>query len=281
MAEGRMLRKKISRDGRVAQLSAHAALLYVMAIPHLDVDGRMDGSPVAVRGTVVPALASAHINDDEWSDTSVAGYIVEWTGTHDEDDPALPRALVAHYCIGGTWVCHFAGFAENQQLRRDRERPSSFPPPPSHLLKRLGIDPDADSGQPPEQPRTQAEAEVQDQQPPDQRGPSRARYESVAALPDHGFSETPLEELAAQVTEGVARRQAALATHGPLARLLEILPDADENTPAVLHAAFDPLGPAAIEHARREIVDLAGDVRRPSAYAVGIAKRLQREQAAT
>lgn len=80
---------------------------------------------------------------------------------------------------------------------------------------------------------------------------------------------------------GVAKRQAALATHGPLARLLEILPDADENTPAVLHAAFDSLGDGAIEHARRELLELAGDVRKPSAYAVGIAKRMQREAAAS
>lgn len=269
MAEGRMLKKKISRDGRVAQLSAHAALLYVLSIPHLDIDGRMDGSPVAVRGTVVPALASAH--PDDWTDSRVAAYIAEWTGTRDEDT-GLPRPLVLHYCIGGIWTCEFQGFRENQTLNRNRERPSSFPPPPAMLLAELDLEVDADST--PEQLRTQAEAEVQDQDPSDQRGLSRARARESgrAALPGFQISEEPLDEISREIVEAVERRKEALSSHGPLARLLEVLPDADDRTPSVLHALFDGLGAAAIEHARREILEVGP--RRPAAYAVGIAKRL-------
>lgn len=272
MAEGRMLKKTISRDCRVAQLSTHAALLYLMSITHLDIDGRMDGSPIAVRGTVAPALASAH--PTEWTDERVAAYIAEWSGTRDENS-GLPRPLVLHYCTGGTWVCHFLGFRQNQQLRRDRERPSSFPPPPAWLLRQYGL-PDADSGTPPERLGTQAEAEVQVQEPPDQRGLSGAREAAPAtnraALLEIPSSETPKDELAASVVGGVARRRRAVGTHGRLGRLLEVLPDADDRTPSVLHGLFDGLGDAAIEHARREVLEVGP--RRPAAYAVGIGKRL-------
>lgn len=270
MAEGRMLKKKISRDGRVAQLSTHAALLYVLSIPHLDIDGRMDGAPVAVRGTVVPALASAQ--PDEWTDARVAAYIAEWTGTRDEDT-GRPRPLVLHYCIGGIWTCEFQGFRENQQLRRDRERPSSFPAPPAMLLASID-NRDAASRLTPEQLRTQAEAEVQDQDLSEQRDLSRAcaREADRAALQGFQISEESFDEISLGVVEAVERRKDALASHGPLARLLEVLPDADDRTPAVLHAFFAGLGNSAIEHARREII--AVGPRRPAAYAVGIAKRL-------
>jgi hypothetical protein len=261
-----MLKKKVSRDGRVAQLSVHSALLYLMSIPHLDVDGRMDGNPVAVRGTVVPALASAQPTD--WTDQHVETYMREWLHTRDEDSD-LPRPLVLHYCTAGVWVCHFPGFAENQTLKRDRERPSSFPAPPPLLLERY---PDADSGSTPAEVRTQAEAEVQVQEPPEQRGLSRARETSPAALQESDFSEKPVDDLAAGILEGVARRKDALGTHGALGRLLEVLPDADAHTPAVLHSVFDGLAPEAIEHARREILEVGP--RRPSAYAVGIGRRL-------
>lgn len=281
-----MLKKKIARDGRVAQLTPHSALLYIMSIPHLDIDGRMDGNPVAVRGTVVPVLASAH--PDQWTDGRVESCMIEWTGTRDEDS-GRPRALVAHYLIGGVWVCYFAGFAENQILRRDRERPSSFPAPPPMLLERLGIQsdadsddtPDADSGQPPDLPRTQAEAEAEVQTQTSRAAgsvaPAPARETLGAALQDQDLAGKAGDDLAARILEGVERRTEALESHGPLASLLAVLPDADENTPRVLHALFDPLGVDAIAIARREIESFGP--RRPTAYAVRIGQRLARGDA--
>lgn len=278
-----MLKRKVSRDGRVAQLSTPSALLYVLSIPWLDVEGRMDGHPVAVRGTVARAFAATQ--PDDWTDQRVAAYMAEWTGTHDETSGAV-RALVAHYCIRGTWVCYFAGFRENQQLRRDRERPSSFPAPPESLLRDLGIVesavsrdqltlPDADSGRPPG-PEVEVEVEVQAQELPEQRGLSRAREAdrepSPAALQESTSSGTPRDGLEREIVQAVERRKQALSTHEPLARLLEVLPDADEQTPAVLHSVFDRLGQAAIEHARREVLEMAP--RRPSAYALRIGQRL-------
>lgn len=393
MAEGRMLKRKISSDGRIGQLSVHSALLYTMSIPHLDREGRMAGSPVAVRGAVVPALAEAH--PDEWSDRLVASYVVEWTSTTDEVTGLL-RPLVLHYCIRGMWVCQFLGFQKNQKLRWDREASSLFPEPPEHLSAYL--DPEEDAAPPPsrslegrqftpldplrskadeellrlllrnrarqmekrargkrvyvehidlyaigeacawtchicEQPitilrgreseslsfdhlvpieegghhvtsnlaaahfgcnaskrvralsrysRPEAEAQVQVQEPlADQRQVSRARAEeeNPAALPDESDFGGNLEDPLAGVVAAVERRRSALGTHGPLARLLEVLPDADAQTPRVLHALFDPLGEAAIELAREEILMYGDEVRRPAAYAVGIGRRLAEEGA--
>ena len=280
-----MLKRKASRDERLAQLTAHSCLLYLMSIPHLDIEGRMDGLPVAVRGTVVPYIARAQ--PDEWTDELVELYMVEWTRTVDADRHERP--LVLWYCVKGVWVCEFSGFRDNQRLRADREAPSRFPAPPEDLLSPItprayAAEHDAAAEPPtaaeplfadtsyerdPGELRGQAEAEVQVQHSRAAASVARARKEDPA-LPDLTTEQHPLADVAAKVAE----RQAELAKHGTLARLLEVLPDADENTPQVLHTLFDPLGENAIEHARREILDLGDTVRRPAAYAVGIARRI-------
>ena len=106
MAEGRILKKKISTDERVAQLSSQAALLYVLSIPHLDRDGRIDGHPISVRGKVVPYIATWH--PDEWTDQLVDRYMNEWIATVDERGD--PEPLVLRYCLRGVWACFFPGF---------------------------------------------------------------------------------------------------------------------------------------------------------------------------
>lgn len=315
MAEGRMIRKKASTDDRLAQLSSNACLLYLHALPHLDVEGRMDGLPVAVRGTVVPYRARRHAA--EWTDELVEQYICEWTLTVDEDGHVRP--LVLWYAVKGMWVCAFLGFEKNQTIRRDREAPSRFPAPPEDLLSSIpscavttvrDADPAkpvdgvhgpvgerlfaddavpravADEAAVPPNDRfeqnpgalpAKAEAEVEVQAPAEQRRAfARAREgDGPAALPDSDFSEDPL---AADILAGVQRRREGLATHGELAVLLEVLSDADDETPTVMHALFDPLGVAAIRHARREIEQY--QPRSPSRYAVGIAKKLARKAAA-
>lgn len=135
MADGRMLRRTLAWDARFAQLSEQAGLLYLMAIPHLDVDGRMLGHPAAVRGTVAPMLAERH----GWTDGDVEGWIGEWQSTRDEDGHHCP--LVWWYGVGGTLVLEFRGFAKNQRLRRDREAASLFPPPPHDLLSEHVLEP--------------------------------------------------------------------------------------------------------------------------------------------
>ena len=135
MAEARLLRKKASRDERLAQLTDRSALLFVLSIPHLDVEGRMIGLPETVRGIVVPAFARARPED--WTDLLVAGYIFEWTSTVARDGRIDP--LVLWYATGGESVLAFRGFAKNQTVRRDREAPSRLPAPPPELLEQPAL----------------------------------------------------------------------------------------------------------------------------------------------
>jgi hypothetical protein len=130
-----MLRKKASRDERLAQLSDRSALLYVLSIPHLDIDGRMIGLPETVRGLVVPEIARARPAD--WSDEQVGSYMLEWTATHDQHERADP--LVLWYAAVGESVCFFRGFSKNQSLRRDKEAPSRLPAPPPELLEQPAL----------------------------------------------------------------------------------------------------------------------------------------------
>lgn len=313
MAEGRMLKRSASRDDRLGQLSEPSCVLFLLSIAHLDVEGRMDGSPAAVRGTVASCRMRHH--PDDWTDEAVAAYMAEWTRT--TDTHGHPAPLVLWYEVKGEQVCEFVGFKKNQRLRADREAPSRFPAPPEDLLSPItsravasrraaeprdaapaiaaspaaDADPQAgpdavqgplppplfaDSGVAPEQVRAEVEVEVEVQALADQRGVSRAREGRglAALLEDEQRKDPPADDLAASVKAGVARRYAALETDGPIGRLLALLHDADENTPATLHALFDPLGERAVEFAIRELESYGTEIRRPSAYAVGIAKRL-------
>lgn len=132
MAEARLLKKKASRDPQLAQLTDRSALLYILSIPHLDVEGRMVGLPAQVRGLVVPAIAAARPND--WTDDLVGSYIYEWTATTDRRGNVDP--LVLWYAVDGENVLAFTGFARNQTIRRDREAPSRLPAPPPGLLEK-------------------------------------------------------------------------------------------------------------------------------------------------
>lgn len=125
-----MLSKKTGSDEQIAQLSYLSSLLYVLSIPHLDIEGRMIGAPETVRGVVVPALARARPED--WTDQLVAQYMVEWTATVDDGGNIDP--LVLWYAANGISACQFTGFFNHQTLRRDREAPSRLPAPPPELL---------------------------------------------------------------------------------------------------------------------------------------------------
>ena len=57
MAEGRMLKKKISLNEAVADLSNDThRMLFTWGISHLDVEGRITGSPRGFKAMVAPLL---------------------------------------------------------------------------------------------------------------------------------------------------------------------------------------------------------------------------------
>lgn len=138
MAEGRLLKKSIANDGRLAQLSPDSQHLFVRAIPFQDNEGRMPGDPGAVRELVVPLLP--------WSNDTVDQLIAEWASTVHEEF-GVPSPLVVRYPLdpptlwrdreaGKEYECRlalqFAGF-KNQPGRLRRGAPSTLPAPPGDV----------------------------------------------------------------------------------------------------------------------------------------------------
>lgn len=124
MADGRMLRKKISRDPQVAQLSDDSKLLFTWAIAHADREGRIPGLASWVRGTVVPL--------EPWTDEHVDALVSEWERTV-ENETGAPKPLALRYCVRGEWAIQLLGWTKNQSLKGN-ERPSELPAPPEELL---------------------------------------------------------------------------------------------------------------------------------------------------
>jgi len=115
MADGRMLRRRIALDKRLAELSDHAArLIFTWCIAFLDVDGRMTGDPVVIKAMVFPLLKD------------ITGEVIERALSELNE-----TRLVVWYSVAGERYLYFPGFSKNQQVRRDREAASRIPPPPT------------------------------------------------------------------------------------------------------------------------------------------------------
>ena len=124
MAEGRMLRRKIALDKRLAQLSSdRSRLFFTWCIPFLDVEGRMTGDPEVVKAMVFPLLKSFTAKTIEQDIADCADF-----------------GLVRAYAVHGERYLYFPGFNKNQQLRRDREAASVIPPPPGQAAAGVGDD---------------------------------------------------------------------------------------------------------------------------------------------
>jgi len=117
MAEGRMLKKKVSVDCRWADLANDThRLLFIVGIAHLDIEGRISGDPREFKAAVGPMLG--HITKE---------VVLEFF----EDAGKL--GLIQRYQANGRWVVQYPGFRKNQTLRADKEAPSRYPPPPSDV----------------------------------------------------------------------------------------------------------------------------------------------------
>jgi hypothetical protein len=128
MAQGRMLHSRVSRNvllPRLHQLAnervgsgagGDACLLYLMCIPHLDKEARMDGDPCLVRGKSVPRFSAM-------TDERVEVFIKLM---HE-------IGLVVWYEVGGCHWLFFPGMRKAQiGWRPDREPDSEIPPPPAN-----------------------------------------------------------------------------------------------------------------------------------------------------
>ena len=114
MADGRMLSKKISLNEAVALLENDThRLLFTWGISHLDIEGRISGSPKVFRAIVAPLLE--HITSEK-----ISKFFKD----------AVEKELIIRYQIGKDWFIQYPKFNENQRLRPDREAPSKIPSPP-------------------------------------------------------------------------------------------------------------------------------------------------------
>lgn len=147
MAEGRLLKKSIASDERVAQLTIDSQLLYAFSIPFLDNEGRMPGEPGAVRSLAAKLLP--------WSDPYVDALIAEWTHTTRVKSGQLEvDPLVIRYPLDPPrrwrdkelqleFECYlalaFQGFHINQPLRLRRGAHSTLPPPDTDAGGQLAL----------------------------------------------------------------------------------------------------------------------------------------------
>jgi hypothetical protein len=113
MAEGRMLKKKISLNEAVADLADDThRLLFTWGIAHLDVEGRITGNLRSFKGLVAPLL-------DHITPQVVLAFFQD----------AEHLGLIRRYQVDGRWVVQYPAFKKNQTLRPDKEAKSQYPPP--------------------------------------------------------------------------------------------------------------------------------------------------------
>lgn len=117
MARGRMLNRSLAHSVQFSNLQNDThRLLFVMAIPHLDRDGRMTGNPRAFRATACPMLD--HVTDETvraaFSDFERVKLVQFYTDDEGQEVASAP------------------GFERQQQgMRYGREGPSRFGPDPN------------------------------------------------------------------------------------------------------------------------------------------------------
>ena len=107
-----MLKKRISKSKKFAALKTNnARLLYLLLLPHLDIEGRIDADPRLIKGQVVPLL--------RFSTSKIAEYL------QDMDSVGLIRL----YDDNGDKYLEYGRFKDFQTLRPDREAESDVPTP--------------------------------------------------------------------------------------------------------------------------------------------------------
>lgn len=119
MARGRFISRSIASNEQLAGVSLAADFLFGRCIPFLDGEGRMSGNPIIVKLAV-------QLRPEMTLDV-IPALLAELAAARDHKG----EPLVVAYEVGGQRVLYFPGFARQQQgLRKDREGPSRFPPPP-------------------------------------------------------------------------------------------------------------------------------------------------------
>ncbi len=116
MAEGRMIKKRVSKSKKMASVKMEAArTLYFMMYPHADIGGRVEADPQIVKGEYI-----IYFN---WSLKKIYDCLVE-----------LHRVeLIIFYEVNGNLYVQFTRFSDFQSLRKDKEAESGIPVPPKGI----------------------------------------------------------------------------------------------------------------------------------------------------
>ena len=106
-----MLRKKISFDERLGQVSLESLLVFTWMIPHLDVKGRILGDIFHIKATVFPLI-------DQLSTKKIKKALTE-----------LEKVNLILIYGGKIKYIQFNGFLKNQKISENREAKSTIPDP--------------------------------------------------------------------------------------------------------------------------------------------------------
>lgn len=117
MAEGRMLKKRIAKSRKLAAAKPLSRLLYLMILPHLDIEGRIEGDPLLVRAQCIPYF--------NWAIKQVDSFLEDLANV----------GLILLYTFEEETYIEFVRFDSFQNLRTDREAPSTIPAPTPGVLR--------------------------------------------------------------------------------------------------------------------------------------------------
>ena len=126
MADGRMLKKKITGSRRLAALANDTArMFYMLLLAHLDVEGRFSADPDILKGAIAPRLK--HITPKMIE--SIVNDMAE-------------NEVIKLYSFDGDRYLEYRNFKDNQNLRVDREKASEIPSPVKGCAITPGVLPD-------------------------------------------------------------------------------------------------------------------------------------------
>ena len=126
MAKGRMLLKTISTSQKLANLPSDSArLLWTWLLPHLDREGRFCAVPRVVLGHAVPRLKNH-------TEKTISIHLQQ----------IADAGLIILYEVNGDRYLQYNQFDEHQSgFHKDREAPSTCPPPPAKVRSKSGVSP--------------------------------------------------------------------------------------------------------------------------------------------
>jgi hypothetical protein len=113
----RLVTSEIWTNEKFGSLDLMGRLIFIGLITHADDDGRLKGSPNYLKAKIFPY-------DLDISPPKINEVLERCHELH----------LITRYNTNGSEYIYLIGWEEHQQIRADRHKPSTLPPPPDNLL---------------------------------------------------------------------------------------------------------------------------------------------------